>query len=642
MSRSIFDEDISESIRKKVKLFAFIIVILFLCLLTRTWYMQILQEESFSKLSKSNQVRLVSLPSYRGVIKDRNGETLVTVRPSFNLYITPEDAKNIDGTLQQLGTLIEFDINSVKEKIRKSRPFKNVPIKVDISRKEVALVEENNMKFPGVHISVEPMRNYIYKDLAAHVFGYLGEISKDKLAGMKGSDYTMGDLMGKDGLESIFESHLRGKKGSKEIEVDVSGRELKTLRSDLPEKGNQLTLTIDLRIQKVLEEAMTGTSDKPINGTAILMNVKTGEIIAVASKPSFDPNLFAAGISRKDWRDLVSGSEHPLQNKLIDGQYPPGSTYKIVTALAALEEKVVTHDEKIFCPGDFKLGKRRYRCWKKRGHGAVNMYDALVQSCDVYFYTVGHKLGIDRIAKYANLLGLGNATGVNLIGEKSGLIPTSGWKLRARKEKWLAGETISASIGQGYNLVTPIQQVSMMATVAADGLPVRPHFVKKIEDHEGKILKIFPAKPGKQISFKKENMALIKEALLGVVQDLRGTGKRARVKNVEVAGKTGTAQVVGMKKGEQPKDEEIPYMFKDHAWFVSFAPFKDPEVAAAVIIEHGGHGGHTAAPIAKKLIHEYNKYYDLTREEEEETPKKAKKMPAKKPDELKKLAVVSE
>jgi len=642
MSRSFFDEEDSELIRKKVKFYAFIIVILFLCLLTRTWYMQILQEESFSKLSKSNQVRLVSLPSYRGVIKDRNGETLVTVRPSFNLYITPEDAKDIDGTLSRLGTLIEFDINSVKEKIRKSQPFKNVPIKVDISRKEVAQVEENNMKFPGVHISVEPMRNYIHKDLAAHVLGYLGEISKEKLAGMKDSDYSMGDLMGKDGLESIFESELRGKKGYKEIEVDVSGRELKTLRSLLPKSGNQLTLTLDLRIQKVLEELMTGTSEKPINGTAILMNVKTGEVIAVASKPSFDPNLFAAGISRKDWRDLVTGSEHPLQNKVIDGQYPPGSTYKIVTALAALEEKVVSHDDKIFCPGYFKLGKRRYRCWKKRGHGAMNIYDALVQSCDVFFYTVGHKLGIDRIAKYANLLGLGNSTGVNLIGEKRGLIPTSAWKLRARKEKWLAGETISASIGQGYNLVTPIQQVSMMATVAMDGLPVLPHFVKSVENHEGKVLKRFPPKSGKQILFKKKNMNLIKEALLGVVNDLRGTGKRARVKDVEVAGKTGTAQVVGMKKGEQPKDEEIPYIFKDHAWFVSFAPFKDPEIAAAVIIEHGGHGGHTAAPIAKKLIQEYDKYYKLAREEEEEKPKKALDVPPKNPDEQKKLAVVSE
>ena len=642
MSRSIFNEDLSEAIRHKVKLFAFIIVILFLCLLTRAWYMQVLQEKNFSKLSKSNQVRLVSLPSYRGVIKDRNGETLVTVRPSFNLYITPEDVTDIDGTLSRLGSLIEFDINSVKEKISKSRPFLNIPIKVDISRTEVAQVEENKMRFPGVHISVEPMRNYIYKDLAAHVFGYLGEISKEKLAGMKDSDYSMGDLMGKDGLESIFESNLRGKKGYKEIEVDVSGRELKTLRSLLPESGNQLTLTLDLRIQKVMEELMTGTFEKPINGTAIVMNVKTGEVIAVASKPSYDPNLFAAGISRKDWRDLVTGSEHPLQNKIIDGQYPPGSTYKIVTALAALEEKVVSPDDKIFCPGNFKLGKRKYRCWKKRGHGAVNIYDALVQSCDVFFYTVGHKLGIDRIAKYANLLGLGHSTGVDLIGEKSGLIPTSGWKLRARKEKWLAGETISASIGQGYNLVTPIQQVSMMATVAGDGLPVLPHFVKRIEDHEGKVLKRFPPKPGKQISFKKENMTLIKEALLGVVNDLRGTGKRARVKNVEVAGKTGTAQVVGMKKGKQPKDEDIPYIFKDHAWFVSFAPFEDPEIAVAVIIEHGGHGGHTAAPIAKKLIQEYDKYYKIATVEEKEKPKKVLAAPEKKPVEPENLAVVSE
>ena len=617
MSRFNFSSDISDTIRKKVKFFAVIIVLLFLVLLTRTWYMQVLQEESFRKLSKNNQVRQVSLPSYRGIIKDRNGETLVTVRPAFNLYVIPEDAADIDGALSRLGALIDFDIKTVKEKIRKSQPFKKVPIKMDISRTEVAVVEENKMSFPGVRISVEPMRNYIYKDLAAHVLGYLGEISKDKLADMKGSGYSMGDLTGKDGIEYIFESALRGKKGYKEIEVDVSGRELKTLRRLLPESGHQITLTLDLRIQKVMEELMTGTPEKPLNGSAIVMNVKTGEVIAVASKPSFDPNLFAAGISRNDWRDLITHSEHPLQNKTIDGQYPPGSTYKIVTALAALEENVISPEETVYCPGYFKLGRRNYRCWKKRGHGKMNMYSALVQSCDVYFYTVGHRLGIDRIAKYAKKLGFGKFTGINLIGEKPGLVPTKAWKLRARKEKWLAGETISASIGQGFNLVTPIQQVSMMATVATGGTPTRPHFVKSIEDHEGKEVEKFFPQPGKKILFKPENIALVKDALLGVVNGLRGTGRRARLKEIQVAGKTGTAQVVGMKQGKQPKDEDIPYMFKDHAWFVAFAPYHDPEIAVAVIIEHGGHGGHTAAPIAKKLIQAYDKYYKLAKVEVE-------------------------
>lgn len=613
MSSYFFTSDTSESIRKKVRIFVVLIIFLFLCLLVRAWHLQILKEESFKQLSKSNRVRLVSLPFHRGIIKDRNGHILVTVRPSFNLYITPEDTTNLKGTLKRLREIIPFDVKQIKEKIKISQPFKNILIRADISREEVALVEESKFRFPGIHINVHPLRNYIYKDLASHVLGYLGEITREKLNGLRGSDYVMGDLIGKDGLEFIYESHLRGKKGFKEIEVDVSGRELKTLRRLFPKSGNQLVLTLDVRVQKVMEELMTGTPDRPMNGSAIVMNLKTGEIIAAVSKPSFDPNLFAAGISRKNWQKLIFDEEHPLQNKVVDGQYPPGSTYKIVPALAALEEKIITPDETIHCPGYFKLGKRKYRCWKKKGHGSMNVYDALVQSCDVFFYTVGHRLGIDTLARYARKLGLGDFTKVNLTGEKPGLAPDKDWKLKTKKEPWFPGETISASIGQGFNLVTPIQQVNLISTIAGNGTQVKPFVVKRIEDHEGRVLKVFSKKIVKKVDVKPENLALIQKALLGVVNDLRGTGRRARLQKVEVAGKTGTAQVVGMKPGARPdKNAEVPYMFRDHAWFISYAPYKDPEIAVAVIIEHGGHGGHTAAPIAKKLIQAYDKYYKLS------------------------------
>ncbi len=611
MSTHLYSRDVSEGIRRKLKMFAIIVVVAFVFLWVRIWYLQILKGEDFKGLSENNRVRLVSLPGIRGLITDRNGETLVSIRPSFNLYITPEDAKDLDVTLDILEEKIDFDEEKLRKNMKKAQPFANVLIKADVNREMVAFVEENNRILPGVHLIVEPLRNYVYRDLAAHVLGYLGEISKEKLEEMKESDYHMGDLMGKEGMEFLYENELKGTKGYKQIEVDVAGRELQILRKLPPESGNQLVLTLDLRLQKVLEQLMIGTEEEPKNGAVVVLKVSTGEILAMASKPSFDPNLFAAGISIKNWRKLIFDKRHPLQNKSIDGQYPPGSTYKIVTALAGLEEKIITPDTSIYCPGHFKLGRGRYRCWKRGGHGSVDLHKALVQSCDVYFYTVGHRLGIDNLAKYAKSLGLGDFTGVNLIGEKTGLVPSTEWKLNAKKEPWLLGETISASIGQGYNLVTPIQQANMLATVINGGLLFKPFLVKGIKDKHGAMIKEVYPKVQTQLKVQSENLELIKEALLGVVNEKRGTGWRARLKDIKVAGKTGTAQVVRLRAVGSNNEEEIPYEFRDHAWFVAFAPYENPQIAVAVIVEHGGHGGAAAAPIARKIIETYFKFYPL-------------------------------
>ncbi len=385
MSVFRYSPDVSEGVRKKIKFFAILVAISFLILWMRVWYLQILKGQYFRELSENNRIRHVSLSAFRGTIKDRNHETLVSIRPSFNLYVTPEDAKNLPLTLDYISDRIEFDEDRLYERIEETQSFKQVIIKSDISRQEVAFIEENKMRLPGISIRVEPTRSYVYKDLAAHLLGYLGEISKSKLERMDDPHYQQGDLIGQDGLENIFETMLRGKKGYSEVEVDVSGRVLRTVRKLPPKSGNDLILTLDLRVQKALEKLMTGTEEKPMNGSVMMMRVQTGEIIAAVSKPSFDANLFAAGISQEDWKKLIQDELHPLQNRTINGQYPPGSTYKIVTALAGLEEGVVTPDTHIYCPGHFKLGRGRYRCWKRGGHGSVNLHDALVKSCDVYF-----------------------------------------------------------------------------------------------------------------------------------------------------------------------------------------------------------------------------------------------------------------
>jgi penicillin-binding protein 2 len=602
----------NDKIKKKIRIFAILVIFMFICLSMRIWYLQILRGHYLTGLSENNRVRMVSLPSYRGMIKDRNGETLVSIRPSFNLYITPEDAGNSDPSLDLLAKKIKFQRVKLKEDISREKSFKNVLIKADISREEVAFVEENKMRLPGIKIKAEPLRNYVYKDLMSHTLGYLGEISKSKLKNTNNPFYSQGDFVGKNGLENIFESTLRGKKGHKEVEVDVSGRELKTIRKLPPESGDNLVLTLDVKVQEELEKAMTTTPEKIVNGSAVVIKVQTGEILAIASKPTFDPNEFAAGITPGNWRKLIDDEMHPLQNRSIHSQYPPGSTYKIAVAYAALEEGVVDPETTIYCPGHFKLGRGRYRCWKKSGHGTINLHDALVQSCDVYFYTVGHRMGIDTLARYAKKFGFGSPTGLGLSIEKSGLVPSTQWKLKNRKKPWLLGETISASIGQGYNLVTPLQQANMMAAVANGGMLLNPYLVKRIEESDGTTIKEFFPEIRGRIAGNPKNLEVIRKALRDVVNGPRGTGKRSRLKNIIVSGKTGTVQVVRMKSNEElEKEGEIPYKYRDHAWFVAFAPYEKPEIAVAVLVEHGGHGGTTAAPIAKKVFKKYFQLYPI-------------------------------
>ncbi|CCQ92137.1 Penicillin-binding protein 2 [Nitrospina gracilis 3/211] len=614
MSKYLYSHDVSEEVRRKVRIFVILVGACFLVLWMRVWYLQILKGENFETLSENNRVRLVSLPSFRGKILDRNGTVLASIRPSYNLYITPEDAGNLNQTLRTLKRHLDFDIDRVLEDARTSRPFKPVLVRADIDRTVVAFIEENNRILPGVQIKVEPLRNYLHDHLASHLMGYLGEISEARLEAMKDADYMMGDMIGQYGLELFYESELTGKKGYKEIEVDVAGRQLRTLRKLPPQSGRNLVLTLDYEVQKVVDKLMTGTKENPIVGSAVVMDVTNGEVIAIVSKPDFNPNLFARGITLEEWRQMQSASHNPLQNRAVNGVYPPASTYKIVTAYAAMEEGIIQEDTKYKCPGFFSFGPRkgRFNCWKRSGHGQVNLYDALVQSCDVFFYHIGYELGVDRIAQYARQMGLGDFTQVRMNGERPGLVPTVKWKTTTQRGLWLPGDTIAASIGQGYNLVTPIQQARLISAIANGGKLFRPILIKQIKDKDNQVLTAPVPEQVAQLQPRTHVLDVIRKALLGVVYDKKGTGRRAGSRKIKVAGKTGTAQVVALSAlTKYEEKEDIPFEFRDHSWFVGYAPYDNPKIGVAVILEHGGSGGKVAAPLVRKIIEAYNKVNTL-------------------------------
>jgi penicillin-binding protein 2 len=408
-------------------------------------------------------------------------------------------------------------------------------------------------------------------------------------------------MIGKYGVEYEWEAHLRGVDGGRQIEVDALGREIKPLRSIEPFPGNNVVLTIDLDLQKAAEEAYQDKS-----GALIAMDPKTGRILAMVSKPSFDPSIFARGVTAEEWKALMDHPFHPLRNKGIQGQYPPGSVFKIVTAIAGLETGAITPQTQISCNGFFSYGNRDFRCWKEKGHGTLNLHQALVESCDVYFYQVGLKVGVDAIGHYAGELGLGRKTGIGLPHEKAGIVPTTSWKKKRFGVPWYSGETLSVAIGQGYLNTTPLQLATLISAIANGGRFYLPRIVERVESIYGEELKGYPPVETGRADISEKTLRVIQEALMGAVNEPRGTGGACALKQVKVAGKTGTAQVIRMaadfKKGDMNR---MPLKFRDHAWFAAYAPFEDPQIAVAILVEHGGYGGVAAAPIAKKVIAKY-------------------------------------
>ncbi|UCD35095.1 MAG: penicillin-binding protein 2, partial [Nitrospiraceae bacterium] len=479
-----------------------------------------------------------------------------------------------------------------------AKPFEPVTLKEDVTFEEVAKVEARLLDFPGLQIEVVGGREYLYGHSASHVLGYIGSMSARQMAEPKYSDIPPESIIGQYGIEKVYDEVLRGISGKKVIEVDAIGRIVKVVRIQRPINGRNIRLTINIDLQVEAEESLRGKA-----GAVVALKADTGEVLALASSPTFDPNLFVRGIRQEEWRKLINDPGKPLLNRAIQSQFPPGSTFKIITAIAALEQGIVSDHSDFYCNGSLYFG-RVFRCWKAAGHGAVQLHKAIVESCDVYFYEVGKELNIDVLAQYAFGYGLGRPTGIGLEGEVSGLIPTSGWKSRTRKEGWYTGETLNTVIGQGYVSATPIQMARAIATVTNGGRLYEPTIV--MESGQG------PKTVG-QVKIHPENLRLIREALAGVVREKKGTGHLAESEVVSIGGKTGTSQVIS----GVTREEDLPHRFRDHAWFVAVAPVERPEIAVAVFVEHGGHGSSAAAPIAKRVI---EAYYDKDKGEEENRP----------------------
>jgi penicillin-binding protein 2 len=514
--------------------------------------------------------------------------------------------RDVEAILRHLDGNLKLDKEEVLRKVKLARrrsPFRPIPLQEGLSWEEVAWVENHRLDLPGVWVEAEPRRFYPYGPLAAHLLGYVGEITKERLRKWKERGYRVGDRIGKRGLESRLEPFLRGRDGGLQVEVDAQGRQLMVLNEVDFQPGANVVLTLDVEIQRLAEEALGDRA-----GAVVVGDPRTGEILAMVSHPAFDPNLFSKGLPPETWKKLIRDPKHPLQNRVTMGLYPPGSTYKIVTAAAALEEGVVDFKTRLYCPGYYRMGSREFRCWKKSGHGWLRLRDALIQSCDVFFYQLGERLGVDRLAKYAWGFGLGSPTGFDPDEEKGGLVPTAEWKKKKFGSRWHPGETLSLAIGQGFNLVTPLQQFVLISAVANGGFIRTPRVVHHIESAQGIPLGPWGRYEIRRVPVKERTLAFLRDALRAAVENPRGTGQRARLPGVSVAGKTGTAQVVEV--GEDRKSrEELPYHKRDHAWFLCFAPVEAPRVAVVVLVEHGGHGGAVAAPIARKILQGYFQKY---------------------------------
>lgn len=564
-----------------VAIYLIIGLIVVICL--RLWQLQLLEGDKYRKLSEDNRLRILKTPAARGIIFDRNGMPLVKNIPFFSASIVFDSRDYPD--LDALSALLNVDKQELEQKLKKhNSPFKPVKLKQGLNFKEIAVIESRKSDFPGIFIETDISREYLTGRVASHITGYLGKINPSQLDDPELRHLPQDAFVGQWGAEMLFDKYLRGISGQRIIEVDALGRELKIVQENSPIRGQDLKMSIDIDIQKVAEEAF---GDK--NGALVAIKPNSGEVLALVSLPSFDPNIFSRGISAKDWNSIMIDKKKPMLNRAVQSQYPPGSVFKLITAIAALEEGVIDPNTKINCTGALHYGRWSFGCWKKGGHGAVDMHKAIVESCDVYFYEIGKRLGIDRIYKYATLFGLGSETGIELkpVREKKGLIPSIQWKKERFNQPWYLGDTFISAIGQGFVTTTPIQVAMMTAAFVNGGFVYKPSLVQ------------VNSEPLRKINLKPETIRIVREAFSGVVNEPNGTAYQSSSSIVKFAGKTGTAQVV--RKGSKITGERG----MDHAWFVAYAPDDNPEIVVSVFVEHGGSGGAIAAPIAKKVIEAY-------------------------------------
>lgn len=580
--------------------------------------MQIVRGSFFRDRSENNRLRTIFIPSPRGVISDRNGEPLVRNRPSFNIELVVEDAPNVNQVVADLAAIVGEDPLVLRERLssqNKRRRFEPKIMMRDVSRDLVAVVSSQRHRLPGVIVSVAPVRDYPFGGLAAHTLGYLREVSSDQLKVPAYQGYRAGDLVGQSGIEASLENYLRGERGAQAVIVNARGTKIGEAYFQPEIPGSDVRLTLDRNLQMIAEEALQG---RP--GSVVAIDAQNGDVLAMASSPGFNPSVFSREIPKDVWADLVDPKQARLSNRTLQGAFPPGSVFKMFVAAAALSEGVTDSSEKTFCPGFLKFGKRSFRCHKHSGHGRTALYDALVQSCDVYFYTVGQRLGVDRIYSYAHdLFGFGEPVELEAFDESKGLVPSTQWKAsyfrNPEDKKWFPGETLPVSIGQGAVLTTPMQLARAMAALVNGGRLIKPRIVSKVVANDGRILEERQNAPEvmRVLDIEPAILSEIMRGMMGVVEDKRGTGKRAALpesSGIRVGGKTGTAQVASRESGLN---------HEDHAWFAGFAPAENPRIIVVTLIENGGHGGEVAAPVTRKVM---MKYFGIAEPSVEELAKK--------------------
>jgi penicillin-binding protein 2 len=592
--------------RSRLAVAAALVLLMFALLCGRFFYLQIVQHEHYHTLAEANRISIVPVVPNRGIIVDRNGIVLAHNYSAYTLEIMPGKVQNLDALIDELAALIEItpkDRRRFRKLMEESKNFESLPIRTRLSDEEIARFAANRYRFPGVEINARLFRQYPQGELFSHVVGHIGRINQRDLDQLEENDllsnYRGTDYIGKAGLEHGYERFLHGTTGVEEVEVDSGGRAIRTLSRTPPVSGNNLVLKLDAKLQEMVYRAFGER-----RGALVAIEPESGGVLAFVSKPGFDPNLFVDGIDPVNWNELNTSPDRPMVNRALAGTYPPGSTFKPYMALAALTYGKRTPQQTISDPGFFNFGGHVFRDDKVGGHGLVDMYKSIVVSCDTYYYNLANDLGIDNISKFMAQFGFGSRSGIDIPGESAGLLPSQEWKQRRFRQKWYAGETISIGIGQGYNAYTPLQLATAMATLANDGVMFRPHIVDYMESITTRQRTLIEPKPLRTLDLKPEHVAMVKQALVGVNKE--GTGARAFAGAGYVsAGKTGTAQVVGLKQGEKYVEGRVHERLRDHALFIAYAPADKPKIALAVIVENAGFGARAAAPIARQVFDYY-------------------------------------
>jgi penicillin-binding protein 2 len=592
--------------RVRLAVAAAFMLVMFVVLAGRIFYLQVIKHGELYTLAEANRISIVPVAPNRGLIVDRNGVVLAHNYSAYTLEVQPHKIANLDSLIDEVSTLVEItprDRRRFKRLLEETKSVGTLPIRTRLSDEEIARFAAHRYRFPGVEINARLFRQYPQGELFSHVVGHIGRINQREVEKLEAdgniANYRGSDYIGKTGLEQFYERYLHGTTGVEEVEVDSGGRPVRTLSRTPPVSGHNLVLHLDARLQEVAYNAIGER-----RGALVAIDPSTGGVLAFVSNPGFDPNLFVDGIDSINWNELNNSPDKPLVNRALNGTYPPGSTFKPYMALAGLTYGKRTPQQTIKDPGYFMFGGHQFRDSRPGGHGTVDMYKSIVMSSDTYYYMLANELGIDAIAKFMAQFGFGSPAGIDITGESAGILPSQEWKLRRFKVKWFPGETISIGIGQGYNAYTPLQLAQAVATLANDGVAFRPRLVSHIEDFRAENRTVIEPQRARTLDLKREHLAVVKSALIGVAKE--GTAARSFAGAAYVsAGKTGTAQVIGIKQGEKYVESKVTEQFRDHSLYIAYAPAEKPRIALAVIVENGGFGARAAAPVARKVLDYY-------------------------------------